>query len=102
MLPQIGKNDVVHHWKIGVNKAMAVVKNYHEQRQGIPSLRLGRALLCGSLVHHVEDEVNVADIPIQCRSVSMKKFLRPIALFFPIFVIMCKYPCNIRGGGGRQ
>ena len=81
---------------------MEVVKNYHEQLQGITSLRLGRALLCGSLFHHVEDKVNVADIPLQCRSVSLKKFLRPTALLFPISVIMWQHPCNIWGRTGRR
>ena len=82
MMPQIGQYDVVHHGKVCVNKAAAVIQNAYVQHQGIPELRLRREILFNSLGNHVEDEANVADSPLHCRSGSLKKFPRPMTLLF--------------------
>ena len=97
MLTHIGQHDIIHNGRLGVNKADSVVQNSHAQRQGILELRLIRELLCNILGHHAEDEVNVSDSPLQCRSGSLKKFLRSMTLSFPISVVMWEYLCNLWG-----
>ena len=95
MLPRLGQHDVVRHRKVGFNKAAEVVHNYHVQQQGILELRMGRVLLCDSLGHRVEDEVNAAGSPNLCHSGSLKKFMMTMTPLIPISVIMQNYPCNI-------
>ena len=102
MLPHIGQHNVVHNGKIGVNKAVSVVENDHVHTQGIPELRLGRDLLYDSLVHHVEDKVNVSDSPLRCHSGTLKKVLRPMTSSYQIPVIIWRYLCNILGSTGRR
>ena len=102
MLLQIGQHDAVNHGKVGAKKAAEVVKNAHLQRQEISSLILGRALLCDILVHHIEDEVNVAESPLQCCSSSLGKLLRPTTSLLPISFVMQNYPYNIWGSRGSR
>ena len=99
-MPHIFQHNIVHHGKVGVNKTAEVVQNDPVQQQGIPELRLGRAIIYYSIGHHVEDEVNVADSTLQCCSGSLKKLLRPMISSFPISVIMQNYRCTIWGGAG--
>ena len=91
MLPQLGQRDVVHHGKVGVNKAATVVQNTHVQWEVLLTLRLGISLLGNILGHHAEDEFNLVDIPLWCCSGPLEKFLRPTTLLFPINIIMCRY-----------
>ena len=60
MMPHIGQHYVVHHWKVGVNKAEEVVKNYHVQREVLPELILGRSLVSNNIGHYAEDKVDLA------------------------------------------
>ena len=88
MLSQLDQRDAIRHGNLGVNKSVVVVQNSHVHRQVIPSLRLRIAFLCDSRGHHVEDEVNVSDIPLQVRCGCLNKILRPTTSLFLFFVIM--------------
>ena len=88
MLPQIVQQYIVQHGKVGVNKTAEVLQNDLVQQQRILELRLLRSIICDSIGHHVEDEINVADSPLRCCSGYLKKFLMPTISSFPISVIM--------------
>ena len=77
MLPQLGQHDVIHHEKVGFNKATLIVQNDHVQLQGLLALILRRMLFRDSLGHHFEDEFNIADIPLRCHIGYLEKFMMP-------------------------
>ena len=56
------------------------MQNANVKQQGLSSLRLERALLSNIIGHHDEDEVNVADSTLRCRSYFLERFLKHTTL----------------------
>ena len=74
ILPKIRQHDVVHHRKVGVNKAAGILQNSHVHREGLMEFRLGRVLLSNSLVHHAEDGVVYMTVPSGVVAVPRRNF----------------------------